>query len=363
MSPDHHGSHRKLLSSRTAPARTGRIDAIVIPTARPPAFLDHAADLARRLGCPVVALCSGPRTGAATVRRRLPWVIAADFPGPEQLRLPGFATSRVLPHSFQRSGDLAAKRNAGLLLARMMGWRNLAFLDDDIVVSSPGDLCSAAALLDEHGAVALSVSGYPDNSVVCHAYRDVGGDQDTFVGSGALVVDTAQARSFFPDVYNEDWFFVLEVPRLGVTGQMWQAPYDPYESPERARDEEFGDVLAEGIFWLLDDRRPVSEANLEHWRTFLRRRRSFIEHIHARLHQADAAKRAPMEESLRAALGRLARITPELCVRYLDAWREDLRVWHDHLRDLRPAGSVEEALGSLGVTSLVTNLSTRVTSR
>ena len=34
-----------------------------------------------------------------------------------------------------RSSDLSVKRNIGLLLARLHGWRKIAFVDDDITVS------------------------------------------------------------------------------------------------------------------------------------------------------------------------------------------------------------------------------------
>ena len=47
--PDHHGSHRDLLWAADDSGRNGAIDAIIVPTARPPAYLAEAAALARAL--------------------------------------------------------------------------------------------------------------------------------------------------------------------------------------------------------------------------------------------------------------------------------------------------------------------------
>ena len=46
-------------------------------------------------------------------------------------------------------------------------------------------------------------------------------------GVGALVVDLERAISFFPDIYNDDWFFLLgdkEIQSVGVTGSGRQYP-------------------------------------------------------------------------------------------------------------------------------------------
>ncbi|WP_053175584.1 hypothetical protein [Nonomuraea sp. SBT364] len=325
---------------------------MIVPTVRPSRYLTHAVGLAENLGCPLVVLCSGKWTGAAQVRAMAgpgAEVVAIDFTGADALILPRFDTSSVLPRVFRRGTDTAAKRNLALVLARMLGWERIVFLDDDIEVSAPDDLRRAAGLLDVFDAVGLANSGFPDNSVVCHAYRAVGGTQDSFVGGGALAVETTRNISFFPDIYNEDWFYLLEedgLRPLAVTGRVRQARYDPFRSPDRARREELGDVLAEGVFWLLDEGRGLGDAHQSHWTDFLARRRRFILSVLDRVTASprEPAERQRMEESLRAALGRLMLIDPDLCLGYLDAWRADLKVWRDFVETREPAGSVREAL-------------------
>jgi len=56
--PDHHGSHRDLLWTGDDPGRKRSIDAIIVPTARRPVYLEKAAVLARALDCTLVTLHS-----------------------------------------------------------------------------------------------------------------------------------------------------------------------------------------------------------------------------------------------------------------------------------------------------------------
>jgi hypothetical protein len=340
----HHVSHRDLLQSapEPPPARRG-VDAIIVPTARKPAHLAEAASLAQSLRCPLVTLHSGKWTTAAEAVRRLGAevdLIAIDVPEPGRLNLPDWETSRLLAGTvFARRTDSSTKRNLALLLSHMQGWSHVLFLDDDITKLDPGDVRRARGLLDARKhAVGLQNDGYPDNSVVCHAYREAGGPQQVFVGVGALAVDLSRCRSFFPDVYNDDWFFLLagdmRLEPTAVTGHVYQKPYDPFRTPDRARSEELGDVLAEGVYWLLDQDRPVMDADESHWSMFLARRAQFIADV---LEMVDGQQdlEPPEKErvvaALRGALGRLALITPALCERYLKAWAADRRRWRHHV--------------------------------
>src|SRR5580693_972894 len=187
----HHGSHRGLLQpvADLAPDGPG-VDAIIVPTARRPAYLTAVGQLAETLKCPLVTLHSTKWTTAADAARRLGGdvdLIAIDVP-PEtgRLNLPAWETSRLLAGTvFARRTDVSAKRNLALMLSYMLGWSRVLFLDDDITKLDPGDVRMAGRLLDKHNAVGLCNDGYPDNSVVCHAYRMAGGRQQAFVGAGA----------------------------------------------------------------------------------------------------------------------------------------------------------------------------------
>jgi hypothetical protein len=348
---DHHGSHRDLLWSGDH-VQAQRIDAVIVPTVRNPAYLTDSSNLARRLDCTLVTLHSRQWTSATKAVQRLPKsvdLIAIDVPDPALLRLPRFQTSqlaahRVFPWEPRRiPADLSAKRNLGLMLSRLLGWSRVLFLDDDITRLNPADVLDAGGLLDAHNAVGLQVGGFPDHSVVCHAYREAGGAQQSFIGGGALAVNVQRGTSFFPEIYNDDWFFLLDgdkgIQPVAVTGSVIQYPYDPFRTPERARAEEFGDVLAEGIYWLLDQHLSIADADRAHWAAFLTKRRQFIDRVLAMVRASDLepADRDRRVTALRGSIGRLALITPELCVDYLRAWQADRQDWLRHIEEL-PTG-------------------------
>jgi hypothetical protein len=341
--PDHHGSHTDLLWAADDAGWRQGIDAIIVPTARPPAYLAQAAALAHALGCTLVTLHSKQWTSAAKAAQRLPRnvkLLAVDIQDPAQLRLPAWETSRLLAGTvFERRTDTSAKRNMALVFSRMFGWSRVLFLDDDITELKPDDVRRASGLLDTHNAVGLHVGGFPDHSVVCHAYLQAGGSQQAFIGGGALAVDLERSTSFFPDIYNDDWFFLLDgdkgIQPVGVTGTVRQFPYDPFRTPDRARSEELGDVLAEGIYWLLDQGGSVTDADQAHWIKFLARRRRFIERVLRMVEQDGALESAEQERrivALKGSLGRLQLITPELCEDYLRAWAADRQRWHRYLQ-------------------------------
>lgn len=357
----HHGSHRRLIWPADESAWPAKVDAIFVPTARNVAYLKEAAAAALFLRCPLVTLHSKKWTSAFKAAAYLdPAVdlIAIDVPDAAQLHLPELETSRLLaPTIFERRNDLSTKRNLALVLSHKLRWNRIVFLDDDIRVPRPVDLARAAGLLDSHVAVGLGIGGFPDNSMVCHAFRAGGGSQEMFIGGGAMAVAIRRNRSFFPNIYNEDWFFLLDAGKrlqpVATVGQVLQYPYDPYRV-ERARAEELGDVLAEGIFWLLDQGKPASEGDLAHWAAFLEHRKHFIHQVRRLVtpqNGIDPGEGVRMKEALTAALGRHAIITPKLCVAYMKALATDQERWQRHIQKIlkQPRQSREEALRSLTV--------------
>ena len=121
-----------------------------------------------------------------------------------------------LPHACGfHATDLSMKRNLGLVLARMLGWRRIFFLDDDIRDIAYPDLQRTVNMLGRFSAAGMRVTEFPDNSIVCHANRMTGGSQDVFVSGAALAVDCGSEIGFFPDIYNEDWLFFFDAASKG----------------------------------------------------------------------------------------------------------------------------------------------------
>jgi hypothetical protein len=353
----HRSSHRPLLHPVPHATGSATVDAVIVPAARDLDHLESAFQLAAALKCQLLVLCS--QDAKASAVRDVAFgvdadIIAVDVEGVPAL--PSMRTTRVLAGtSFARSTDTPLKRNLGLAVTRMTGWRNVLFLDDDISGLEAAVVARAATVLDRFPVVGLDNVGYADNSVVCHANRDTGGVQGTFVGAGAMLFRSEMATSLFPDVYNEDWFFLINNLRLvdiGVHGTFAQAQFDPYSNRMRAGGEEFGDFLAEGIFALFDEGLTVREANLLFWKRFLPVRAELIETILRRLPGAPMSvfRRNQVQAALWAARTSLDQISPGLCVEFLAAWRADRARWRIWAERLPTGLPTEMALAELGFT-------------
>jgi hypothetical protein len=253
-------------------------------------------------------------------------IVRVPHSGHDDLRLATSATSfRAL--SAGRESNLSLKRNLGLLLARLRGWRKVLFLDDDILGITPQALTRVAHHLENHRFAGLRTVAKADNSVVCHANRLSGGEQDIFVTGAALGVNTADVPlDVFPDIYNEDWFALAHEAAdggVGCAGVARQLDFNPFKNPQRAAREEFGDVLAEGLFALLSDGDSLARATRTYWAQFIESRARLIRRVDARLKSVWTHEAVQAENSLARALAQLESISPDACVDFVEAWTTD----------------------------------------
>jgi hypothetical protein len=359
-----HDTHRELAGQGEpgGSPRTGALglDAIIVPATRPAPYLDHAITLARAAQCSLVILCSQHLHGADVkeylAARSFNDAIVIDLPPGYSHPLFDFGSlhdiKNQLPPECGYLIDLSSKRNVGLVLARMLGWQRVFFLDDDIRDIAYPDLQRTVDMLGSFSAVGMTVTDFPDNSIVCHANRMTGGPQDVFVSGAALAVDCDSDIGFFPGIYNEDWFFFFDAASRGQLGnsnlEATQLAYYPFAKAERAGWQEFGDVIAEGLYSLLHLHLDVEQATSIYWAFFLEERRSFLEDT---LSRAEAAPLDDMRDeiiaSIHSALKCLSGITPDLCARYVEAWRQDLKAWKQRWAEVRVMPSVAAALVEL----------------
>jgi len=362
--PRHLSSHAHLLqdvSQAPAPpgrSRRGRPDAIVVPATRPPSSLRGIIEVAAALETEIIVLGSRQTQVEQVAKRigRVPGVRGLVVHVPEGYRLP-LADLRTSHRTFAavsggRISDLSVKRNLGLLLARLRGWQKIVFVDDDITVSSEA-LARVAAQLDRRRIAGMRCPTFADNSVFCHARRLAGLPQDVFLTGAVLGVNcTDLPLPYFPDIYNEDWFFFADAAahhQLATVGRAKQAVYQPFAEPARAGHEEFGDVLAEGLYTLLQDltsvdvtqpghfaRRLGAAATERHWTSFIDDRRDELARTSKLLVEFDDPNHrndvADALKSLSAADERYTDafdpITTTRCAEFLDAWADDLDTWN-----------------------------------
>lgn len=358
-------------------SRSARFDAIIVPASRGENALDGAAQLALHLDVTLVALCSrdtrvdavAERLGHRSGRRAL----VVDVPeGHRHELLPQrTAAEKFRAAAAHRRSDLSLKRNLGLLLARLHGWGKILFLDDDIrVPGHPTPLAIPAATarllaadLDVRQIAGLRCPTFPDNSVVCHARRLAGLPQDTFVSGATLGVNcNDKPVPFFPDQYNEDWFFFSAHAAqrdLGLVGNATQEPYNPYVDPQRAREEEFGDLLAEGLYALFeqqpaemgyDDR--VEAADELYWKRFTQARSEMLDETKTRLMTTIQRSRNVVEcsaaiNSIKAAKHQLSQLSPAICAEFVQAWTADMHDWQQATQKLRSTSRTADVLNFL----------------
>jgi hypothetical protein len=284
-----------------------------------------------------------------------------------------------LPQSLRSSCaiDISRKRNLGLLIGHVCGWTRMLFLDDDIRRLNVAKLSSAAALLDDYPVVGLQVNKYQDASVVGHARRLTGRRQEPFVSGGSLLVNPQLLNGYFAPIYHEDWLCIINHVREGqvaIGGSVAQMPYLPFTTPERAKLEEFGDILLSGLLWLLhahtakraeDDDHPVGDGEFwreatkqRFWKQILHQRGVLLADITVRLTGKNFAGPSPLP-SLHAAHQRLGELKPADFALFTGRWLTSLSEWHDRLSVLPridladKVRAIEKALVELGLSPVV----------
>jgi len=369
-----YGTHRALIGQTTSEnAQSVRLplDAIIVPGTRPAAGLDQAITLARAANCWLLILASERLKGIEAERflasRSFRKGIVIDFPPTHSHELLTFSAldsvnSELPPECGFYTSDLSAKRNVSLILGKMLGWRRVFFLGDDIRDITSPDLQATINMLGSFSAAGMRVTEFPDNSVVCHANRATGGPQDVFVSGAALAVDCNQDMGFFPDIYHEDWLFFYDAAasrQLADSSlQATQLTYYPFADSKRAAWQEFGDALGEGLYSLLHRDGNAEHATHEYWSHFLQVRRTFLKEILGRSQNADKRVRVEIADSVEAALECSLQIKPEVCARYVQAWRRDLNDWKWRVARIPAISSlgevlaIDKALAELGLTRI-----------
>ncbi len=357
-------SHGILITDRskervTTTGRDRRLDAIVVPAARRAHWLKGVAKLAAACNTLLVILASHDCLvgEAAELVGRTPGCRALIVRVPPGYRhdLLKFETDII---NFQvvnagRQSNLSHKRNLGLLLARLLGWKKLMFLDDDISGVTPTHLDKVAAQLERHQVTGLVSMQFPDNSVVCHANRLIGAPQGNFISGATLGVNmTAEPLDFFPDIYNEDWLAFAahaEAGEIISVGEGRQQEFNPYRDPNRAANEEFGDVIAEGLYALFSDGLTLNRATETYWTEFIGARRDLIDTIAEELPRIETNESVQAQESIRHASKQLGSITAADCDNFVSAWRLDRATFAKRVKNLKPMSGCAAALDHLGL--------------
>lgn len=221
--------------------------------------------------------------------------------------------------------DLPAKRNYALWYAMREGYSRILLLDDDIRGLTTTHWTAGARALDSYSVAGFFVDDFPDHSDIGHAMLLVGQSVPTFLSGSCLFVRLSTPMSCFPRVYNEDWLFVLPYLVSGsarALGEVRQTPYRPLSNPSVAVFQEFGEIIAGGLFALTLAKRYDDRFTLDAWRDILSLRRRQL------LALASSAKLKHKLGVIKGALQQCRRVTAQSCVAFIATWQEDLELWN-----------------------------------
>ena len=338
-------------------------DVVVLAAARPlNRYGVSVIKAAAESGTQLAALCSHRADPADFVQSMMDVGasgVVVDFP--ETGWRPSMTNNLATPEHpvADNTSNLWIKRNIGLTLGG-----NRFFVDDDMVLSAAA-LTEAAGMLAYFKIVGFRPKSFPDLSVLGHADMLAGGSREVTYSGNSLAVGREAAReSFFDPAYNEDRIFGLRFVKentAAMLGDIEQAPYDPFDSSERARRQVFGDVLSDGLYDLLGGRMAYREADEDFWDYFIgyygRQIDDVTERLTAILGNGDV--RVPRaRDSMRTMKTQLETYSPLDFASYVQALHQDTAErWpeaYDKLRAKLPEGStLAEAVAYHGLSAHV----------
>jgi hypothetical protein len=397
--PQHH-VERVPTYRRGAGQRSLPLSGVVVVTNRAPSSPLSGVVLAGRVAeqrnVPLVILRSGAAARSPlpmclvprTMRQIAVIDLPRDLPAALRERLPEFESDRQLITRKFRHSDVGIKRTLAIVLGRMLGWQTALFLDDDIRPTplSTGRIVGGLAdpfgegtlrlddvLADFAADPRLQVAGYDatdfhDHSVMGHIQHMLGYERHTSIGGGALVVRCAAPLPFFGAGYNEDWLFLLGVmlgepscmPSSAVkhVGPVYQERYNPFLA-RRAKAEEFGDLLGEGLFSMLGLPREellATASSPGYWTARGRDRRDQLSDLASQVRALDRDDADRAFEAVQASLSVYVQTPrwPEHLARFVRTWQSDLAGWPAVLDGMTPtsrqnAHDLSSAIALLGL--------------
>lgn len=227
--------------------------------------------------------------------------------------------------------DLPMKRSYALTHAITNRHQKVLFIDDDIRIPNQTWLNIGSKCLDHYAVAGCFVNNFIDTSVVGHLEREAGEDVYSFLSGSFLFLRPSKAIGFFPCVYNEDWLLMLpHVLNRSICsfGFVNQVAFDPFDSTRRAVFQEFGEVVAEGLYSLALSEEYERRFEFEMWQRVIAERREVLTALRDRL---PGPQHRPI---ISAALVANRGILPEDCQAFVSDWEKDRTSWSHYLNNL-----------------------------
>lgn len=165
--------------------------------------------------------------------------------------------------------DIPFKRTYSLKNALNFDQEYVGFLDDDITLDDDDFFNIRKAMTENVDIASFHVLDYPDVATIDHIERiTLKKPSRVSIGGNCMFINTTTTNSFFPEAYNDDWFFILsqlETRKIVSLGFAKQRPYQPWLDEDRVAFEQFGDILIEGVKRNIHEGRQAFSGGIEYW--------------------------------------------------------------------------------------------------
>lgn len=229
--------------------------------------------------------------------------------------------SANLYHNYDMNNwDLPAKRNFALIHSIQHGFKNILLIDDDIECISKNIILKGIASLESNDVSGCLVKDYPDTSVIGHIEQKYGEPYYPFVSGNFLFIKSDKIDSYFPLIYNEDWLFMIPYiinKKISAVDVIYQKEYNPFENISKIKFQEFGEVIAEGLFELIDRQKYDDKYKESYWKEYLEYRRSYVADL---LNEAENKYIPFIKESLDIC----RKIKPIQCINFIEDFEQDI---------------------------------------
>ncbi|MBI5557031.1 MAG: hypothetical protein HY885_05290 [Deltaproteobacteria bacterium] len=227
--------------------------------------------------------------------------------------------------------DLPIKRNYAIYFSLKERFRKILLIDDDMIGINQTIIETGTHLLEQFVAVGSFVENFPDTSIIGHVEIEQHVNVKCFLSGSFLFVSPQQIKSFFPKIYNEDWLFMIPMildSKICTAGDIHQKSYDPFHKPEKAVFQEFGEVIAEGLFALLSK----SAFNLRHskeiWNDVINNRKTLL------IELLGNTKNKLQMNIIGKAISKNAELNPSDCIDYIYSLDHDTDSWCTFLKEI-----------------------------
>lgn len=239
-------------------------------------------------------------------------------------------STQMSTRPFGLQWDLPLKRNYALWYSKKRKYRKILLVDDDIRGLVASTLYLGSSCLDNYSIAGCFVEEFPDASIVDHLELLSGKNVYPFLSGSFLFVRPSDSLSFFPKIYNEDWIFMIHHiigRRICAFGSIRQMPYDPFQDINKAAFQEFGEIITEGLYALLNTGQYHRRFERSIWEDVICQRRQTIASLKQTLCDSKC------ERIVAAALDANRAVVPDDCLLFIENWESDLVTWQSFIME------------------------------